>query len=344
MTSAAGLAWRASIVVAANSAQPLLVDLARYHGAADPSCCFFILPVYAAMAVVGCLTCDTKQQLTASQWRRATLICLVDLAHQVLEKAGLVFAGSALYLIAASFSTVWIALLSLFLLGKQINAAQWFGICCITCGFCLRVTQVPPTRGNEELMGVALVTAAQILHGLAFVLNEKYMNDADSRIEGPQLVFMCGVVNTLGLLLWTCVWTLPRWEELVTNVRRERGGSLAVIVCCFLGLTVCSLLRSSVLWVLLKHMGAVSAGVLKAVRMAVLTVLTHCLFCSKVPSQCLSPLKASAASLAMLGVFVYSINSNEKKAKQQAEPPIRGKPLRCAEAESLVARGFTQRF
>ncbi|KAL8274978.1 hypothetical protein Esti_001034 [Eimeria stiedai] len=263
------------------------------------------------MLLVGGVTCGEKSQLTTSHWRRAASICLVDVAHQILEKAGLVHAGSALYLIAASFSTVWTALLSLLVLNKRMNQTQWVGVLLVTLGFCLRVAQVgPPAQGNDELLGVLLITTAQILHGLAFVLNEKYMNDEEAAIEGPQLVFMCGFINTVGLLCWTGVWTAPRWGALVTNARKQRGGSSAVIAGCFVGLTVCSLLRSSVLWVLLKHLGAVSAGVLKAARMAVVTALTHLLFCSQQPSQCLTPLKAVAASVTMLGVLLYSLGSH----------------------------------
>lgn len=41
-------------------------------------------------------------------------------------------------------------------------------------------------------MDAALLPASQ--HSLAFVLNEKYMNDPKTPIKGPQLVFMCGWV------------------------------------------------------------------------------------------------------------------------------------------------------
>ncbi|XP_026191101.1 uncharacterized protein LOC34622668 [Cyclospora cayetanensis] len=333
MPSSLGLGWRALVVVAVNSAQPLLVDLAKSHGSPHPSCCLFVLPIFGSMALVGIFTCGDKRRLGISHWLRASYICLVDLAHQALEKAGLVYAGSALYLVASSFSVVWIALLSVCLLGRQLSALQWFGLATITAGFSLRVAQISSgswevgAHGASEILGMALVTAAQILHGLAFVLNEKYMTDTKAEIEGPQLVFMCGVINTLGLLLWTVFWTVPRWE---------------VVALCFVGLTICSLLRSGVLWVILKHMGALSTGILKAVRMAVVTVLTHILFCQTQASQCLSPMKAAAASVvrllprlprrfaplsrAMFGVLVYSL-ATPQAAERQLQEGAKGKDI-----------------
>ena len=43
---------------------------------------------------------------------------------------------------------------------------------------------------------------------------------------------------------------------------------------CYMGLFVCSLIRSGVLWVILKHLGSVSAGVLK-VRNSLYAVYGH---------------------------------------------------------------------
>lgn len=77
--------------------------------------------------------------------------------------AGLVYAGSALYLIAASFSTVWIALLSLVVLGRRMTLVQWIGLIFVTTGFCLRVAQIPGAQGANEVLGIALVTIAQVL-------------------------------------------------------------------------------------------------------------------------------------------------------------------------------------
>ncbi|OEH78529.1 transporter permease protein [Cyclospora cayetanensis] len=239
MPSSLGLGWRALVVVAVNSAQPLLVDLAKSHGSPHPSCCLFVLPIFGSMALVGIFTCGDKRRLGISHWLRASYICLVDLAHQALEKG--VVPGLAARTIRTSICSVsmnsdasCLTTLAYERFLRQLSALQWFGLATITAGFSLRVAQISSgswevgAHGASEILGMALVTAAQILHGLAFVLNEKYMTDTKAEIEGPQLVFMCGVINTLGLLLWTVFWTVPRWEALVTLPRQQQGGSLAV--------------------------------------------------------------------------------------------------------------------
>lgn len=57
--------------------------------APQPSACLFVLPIFTAMAVVGFFSCGNKSALSVWHWRRAALLCLVDLGHQVLEKGNL---------------------------------------------------------------------------------------------------------------------------------------------------------------------------------------------------------------------------------------------------------------
>ncbi|CDI78854.1 hypothetical protein, conserved [Eimeria acervulina] len=326
MRSVSSLFLNSFLVVAVGTAQPLLADLSRYHGAADPTACLFVLPVFGAMLLVGCFTCKDKRRLSLRHWRRASFLCLADLAHQILEKAGLVYAGGVLYLMAASLSLVWVALLSLLLLGRRLSPLQWLGLLGVVAGFCLRVAELEGTADAvgphvaQELFGVALVTVAQILpvrgppdggcllsvasarivscllflslqHGLAFVLSEKYMKDTKDGIEGPELVFMCGRQFLKAFLCLFCLLLMSPEQ---------------IFGACYMGLFVCSLIRSGVLWVILKHLGSVSAGVLKAV----------------------------------LGALVYaygsSVTSKMMQQQQQQQATAGGKDLSSSEAYRLL--------
>ena len=92
-----------------------------------------------------------------------------------LCSAGLVYAGGVLYLMAASLSLVWVALLSLLLLGRRLSPLQWLGLLGVVAGFCLRVAELEGTADAvgphvaQELFGVALVTVAQILVSQVFL-------------------------------------------------------------------------------------------------------------------------------------------------------------------------------
>ncbi|PFH32723.1 transporter/permease protein [Besnoitia besnoiti] len=301
----ADVALRCLAIVLVNSTQPLLVDLLRYHGAAEPTTLLYILPTYYGMVLVG-LASKTKKSMWQEKWGRASFVCMCDLLHQIAEKAGLVFAGSAAYTITASWSTVWTALLSLLLLQKQLKKHQWIGIVLICVGFSLKAMHVNFVQTNHEAIGILLTLFASVLHGLSFVLNEKFMT-GENQIEGPNLVGMCGLISSTVLTAWVLVWTVPQWDALVTAEIARKGGSIPVVVVTYTALLVLSTLRSATLWYLLKHLGAVSSGVLKGARTALVFLLSHVFYCRLQESQCMTSVKALSAVVCVTGVVVYSV-------------------------------------
>ncbi|PHJ24966.1 transporter permease protein [Cystoisospora suis] len=262
-----GVVLRCLALVLVNAGQPLLVDFLRYHGAAEPSTLLYILPTYYGMVVVG-LASKTRKSMWRENWSRAFSVCLCDLLHQIAEKAGLVFAGSAAYTITASWSTVWTALLSLLILHKRLAGYQWLGILLICIGFSLKAMQVNFSETNHEAIGVLLTLIASVLHGLSFVLNEMFLT-GDARMEGPNLVGMCGLISSSFLTVWMLIWTIPQWETRVLQPVEATNGSIPAIIFGYVALLLLAILRSATLWYLLQHVGAVSAGVLKVPLMGV---------------------------------------------------------------------------
>ncbi|EPR58991.1 transporter/permease protein [Toxoplasma gondii TgCatPRC2] len=296
---------RSAAIVLVNSTQPLLVDLLRYHGGAEPTTLLYLLPTYLGMVFVG-LASKTKKSIWNEKWGRASLLCLCDMLHQISEKAGLVFAGSAAYTITASWSTVWTALLSLLILRKQLRKHQWLGILLICIGFSVKAVQINFTRTNYEAIGILLTLFASILHGLSFVLNEKYMT-GEHQIDGPNLVGMCGMISSTAITTWILIWTVPQWDVRVRGSIARSGGSIPVVVTVHVALFLLSVLRSATLWYLLKHVGAVSSGILKGARTAIVFLLSHVLYCHLQESQCMTSVKALSVVLCVSGVLVYSI-------------------------------------
>ncbi|CBZ50320.1 hypothetical protein NCLIV_007930 [Neospora caninum Liverpool] len=299
------VALRSAAIVLVNSTQPLLVDLLRYHGGAEPTTLLYLLPTYLGMVFVG-LASKTRKSIWNEKWGRASLLCLCDLLHQIAEKAGLVFAGSAAYTITASWSTVWTALLSLLILRKRLQKHQWLGILLICIGFSVKAAQINFTRTNYEAIGILLTLFASVLHGLSFVLNEKYMT-GEHRIEGPNLVGMCGMISSTAVASWILVWTVPQWDVRVRGSIASKGGSITVVAAVHVALFLLSVLRSATLWYLLKHVGAVSSGILKGARTAVVFLLSHVFYCHLQESQCMTSVKALSVVLCVAGVLVYSV-------------------------------------
>eukprot|EP01066_Platyproteum_vivax_P015281 Platyproteum_vivax@DN6771_c0_g1_i1.p1 len=291
----------------------------KFNGGAAASTFIYLLPTYFAMIPLGLW--NTETSIWKCDWKKALFASLSDISHQLLEKLGLVFAGSAVYMIIGSSSIVWTAILSVLMIPgkKPLLHMQWAGILMIFCGMALRAFQTDFEFGNDEFLGIVLTSIAAILHGFNYVINERYLTGADA-IPGPALVCMMGIINSTILTVWTLVWTVPQWNTLIVQRIEEAQGSYWVCALCFVALCVAGFVRSATLWYLLKHLGAVSSGVLKGIRSASVFVLSHFLFCHLQASQCMTTTKAASAVVCIGGVVVYS--TAKKPGKKEESLPL----------------------
>ena len=86
---------------------------------------------------------------------------------------------------------------------------------CASCTAC---------RGHESL-GVALICGAALIHPFCFVLTEKILADKQNPVS---IELLCSVMGLSGLLvygIWQVVYTIPRWERLVTEEIKGHQGN-----------------------------------------------------------------------------------------------------------------------
>jgi len=299
-----------AVFLVAYCVQPLLVDVIKFNGGAHSSTFLFLIPHYYSMILVGLIPSEKK--LRECDWKKGALVSLLDIVNQLLKKAGLVFAGAAVYIVIDSSSIVWTAVWSFVLLKRRLSFLQWTSIVMISSGIALKALSLNFSFQDEEFIGVALILAASILMGLTFVLNEKFMSGKDP-IPGPMLVCMMGICCSVVLTLWTSIWTIPQFGRLVSDEIAARGGSYSVIIKCFVLLLVSGGIHSGTLWYLLKNMGAVSSGVLKGLKVALVFVVSHFLFCELQPSQCLNMYSSCSAIVCVAGVMLYSVATSQVK-------------------------------
>lgn len=318
------------LFLAAYCVQPLLVDVIKLNGGAHSSTFSILLPHYYSMIMVG--TLPTQQKLTQCNWRKGMLVSSLDIVNQLLKKAGLLYAGAAVYIVIDSSSMVWTALWSRALLKRHLNLRQWIAILLISLGISLKACEQRFSFRDEEFVGVLLILLASVLMGLTFVLNEKFMRGQNC-IEGPNLVCMMGVCCAIPVTLWSIVWTAPRFQELVLDPIVAKSGSLKTVAHCFFWLFVSGWMHSGTLWYLMTHFGAVSTGILKGLKVAIVFLASHYLFCDIQPNQCLNIWTGTAASLCVTGVVLYSFAPGGSSRKD--EPPLRLNSTEAIEEDEL---------
>ncbi|OEH74690.1 transporter permease protein [Cyclospora cayetanensis] len=227
-----------------------------------------------------------------------TLCLLLSLAA-----AGLIYAGAAVYIVVDSSSLVWTAVWSTAILNKKLSPTQWLAIVVISLGVSLKACQLNLAFNDEEFVGVLLILVASILMGLTFVLNEKFMLGSRP-VEGPNLVCMMG---------YACTSTLQG-----TRLRN------ATVASCSLWLFISGWVHSGTLWYLMSSFGAVSTGILKGLKVALVFIISHFLFCEIQPNQCLNPWTAASAVTCVVGVIMYSLAAPPKKLSEMSAKLITG--------------------
>ncbi|SBT75504.1 drug/metabolite transporter, putative [Plasmodium ovale] len=282
--------------------QPLLIDIIKYNGCGNSSTFIFLIPHYLSMIIVGLL--PKKQKLNECKWMKILFVSIIDLINQVLKKVGLIYAGSALYIIIDSCTLIFTAMWRKILLNKKINNFQLLGILLITFGIAIKSNNLKMQINKEEILGVIFIIISNVLMGLTFVLNEKYMN----KMEGQNIVCLMGIFSSFVVLLWTIIWTLPNFDHLIMENIRKKQGNLNTIGLSFLGLFVFNFITSATLWYIMKISGSLTVGILKGLKVAIIFLFSHIFFCKYDAKQCLNFHSSLSVFFCILGVLIYSYN------------------------------------
>ncbi|GFE53491.1 transporter permease [Babesia ovis] len=300
------------IFVITNSAQPLLICLLRQKGGAPNGTYTFLIPTYLAMICVG--SYPTKKSIWEESWKYPFMLSGLDIVHQVIEKAGLIWCGPSIYTIASSTNTMFLAMLSRVVLKKRITLLTWLSITLISGSIAVSGMSHIHEIKALQLIGFVLVVTAALVNAYNSILSEDILRQ--KKIEGPNLVSMMGIISLTIFTVWSLVYTLPQRQKLFDVNSKLNPFDLSSVVTILLMLFVSNFFRSSVYYYIIKEAGSVCCGVLKAIRIVIVVAGSHILFSYTDKSQTMTLSKLISSVICSAGVLLYSIeNSGIKKPK-----------------------------
>jgi drug/metabolite transporter (DMT)-like permease len=160
--------------------QPTIVEFLTLNGAFDKSTLLIVLPNYLGMS----FAILTRYEVIATTlkyvvWCDMLMLGVVDIVSQGLCMIGLVYAGSSIYIIIYSSTTIWAALWSYFLLQKQLLGKQWIGILIVVFGLSItayddNTSSTVSKKSDDEMIGILLILFGSFTHALTWVLIEKW--------------------------------------------------------------------------------------------------------------------------------------------------------------------------
>jgi uncharacterized membrane protein len=297
----------------------------------------FMLPNYYAMVPVGFLPSRSSlAEMTAKDWRTGCALSALDLVNQLMSKVGLMMTGAGVYILINSSGIIWTVGLSMLFLDKRPNFQQVFGIALVFAGLCTKVFDSAKSSQDggspHEILGIAIVVLSSVFDGATFVLIEKFQKGPEA-IPGPQLSCMQGLFAAVALTFWTLFYTLSSsgWQRfIVAGVTLECDGkgmecindNSRIVIYCLYFLFMANLCTSSTVWWLLLNVGAVTFVVVKALKIVLVFVIAHVMYCAEDDkSECISAVRCVCAALCVLGVVIYSLAPKPSQSKSFIDKP-----------------------
>lgn len=297
----------------------------------------FMLPNYYAMVPVGFLPSRSSlADMTLKEWKTGCALSALDLVNQLMSKVGLMMTGASAYILINSSGIIWTVGLTMLFLRKRPTLQQLFGIFLVFVGLCMKVFDSASHKNSDasphELLGIGIVVLSSILDGATFVLIEKFQKGPDA-IPGPQLSCMQGTFASVALTLWTLFYTLSSsgWQNFIVdgvskscedeeNVMQCLNDHGRVVIYCLYFLFMANCCTSGTVWWLLLNVGAVTFVVVKALKIVLVFLIAHFMYCSKDDTtECISAIRCGCAGFCVLGVVIYSLAPKPSQSQNSEE-------------------------
>ena len=337
----------AGLYILSGVSQPLLMTVAGKVGVADPRAQLYMLFYYAGPASVGLtLRRRRRQPQTASAtedakqvpiedelyWPslptilRAASIAVLDVFAQSLNYAGNNLSGPTIFAVIYSSVTIWAAVYSRCLLGRDLNCTQWIGVASVFVGLALTAFH-SVSIGRNVFLGACLVVIGSSLHALVYVISEKLMTHGEEKITVRANCAVQGFVALFCFSVWEILYTLPRFEELIAAPVRATGSTWIDVTLVLFSIGLANLIHGFSFFVTLKNFpgGSVSAGVMKGLQAVLVFVFTSLVFCGSPGTgkeMCFDTLKLASLTVVVGGILLYGWETDRRQRQGQDEADL----------------------
>lgn len=306
-----------ALYVLSGCCQPIMMESLKGAGLADPKCQLYMLFYYFGTAsAIFLLRLEQTEWPPARTVLKTSCVVLFDIVAQMMNYTGASLAGPTIFAIIYSSVTAWAALYSQLILGRRMNARQWFAVCTVFVGLSLTVTDTCEL-GPEVLHGLVLVFVGSSMHGLFYVMSEAVMIVGEEKISVSQTCALQGATAALAFFLWQVFYTVPRFDVKIWEPMQESGTTLLAGLSLLGVFAIISFVHSITFFHTLRHFpgGATSAGVFKGLQAVLVFVFTDWIYCGRVGGEemCFSRIKFFSLVTVSGGVAFYGIATKERE-------------------------------
>jgi drug/metabolite transporter (DMT)-like permease len=292
---------------------------------------FLCLLGYFSQAVFGGIFAFCQKDPLKGSWTKPILVTLFlssicDGLAQALDLVGQVEGGYMLFTIFHSSVTLFSCLLAVVIVGAKVSKMQWGGVLLVIAGLFVTAVPSPFQVPGNFLVGVSCSLLGSFFLAASYPFSEKVFRLGALTPRGPPKAetacFFGALINTLIYVVYTCVYTVPRWDEEVTSYWKEGDTNYVIAGFVMYGFLVG--LHSLSFWKSVNVIGTVPTAVAKGAQQAGVFVFSHIVYCNIDKHECMfgtSPKdtlwhkiqKSCAALFCVAGVVIYSLGRKNKQ-------------------------------
>ena len=307
------------------------LELHSLHHAPGAAADTFLLCLigYVSQAIVSGAFAFSRPNPLQGSWTKPVLVMLMlssimDGIAQGLDFFGQSRGGYLLFTIFHSSVTLFSCIIAVFIVQAKITKRQWSGIVLIIIGLLATAIPNPIASPGNFWVGMTCSLLGSFFLAASYPFSEKVFRLSASGTLGPvreeTACFFGALVNAFFAIVWTCVYTIPRWDtEINAYIKPGEGGYVAFGFSLYGALVG---LHSLSFWKSVNKLGTVPTAVAKGAQQAGVYVASHLVYCSVDENECLwynhgksawnKMQKSVAAVLCVAGVVVYALNKQQK--------------------------------
>jgi len=131
--------------------------------------------------------------------------------------------------------------------------------------------------------------------------------------QSPIVIQTLSGIYTVGFcIIYSIVYTIPNIHEIFLREVKDNQGNLTLIILLYSFVTLNSFFHNFAFYAIIGQVGAVTFGLLQAVRAVGVFFFSAALFCSTQSIQCLTIPKILSTFVVIIGILAFSYqNSND---------------------------------
>ncbi|CAK0854404.1 unnamed protein product [Prorocentrum cordatum] len=243
-----------------------------------------------------------------------------DMVGSSIDYFAHINAGPLLFHIFHSSVVLFVAIFAVSILRASVTVSQWFGIVLVSGSILVTAVPAPLEAPGSFAIGLMAASVSNVFHALQYPVSQRILSsDGIAKPCVEALALFESLLGTIVFTVWTLIYTVPRWHEVVYQpIMESPQPSISWAWFAYLSYIIVEGMHSLSFYFSIQQFGAVPVAVAKGLMISGGLIVVHVLFCGADRTQCITYSHGSATTwseiqkpvamvLSVSGVLIYNL-------------------------------------